>query len=109
MNGAQVASGSVFALPSVPAAWIAVSGRHQLYVYFVANDETRLSLTAMFSRASACALSESERPCSSATCLAAELSNSVGEVAAYHRATSARSCGRSVAVALMLPTLFTSR
>jgi hypothetical protein len=58
MNGRKFGSGSVFRLPSVSAARIAVSGRQKLKWYLLKNEATRLSSIAMLTRARARAFSD---------------------------------------------------
>ena len=50
-------SASVASFPSVWPMWIAVSGRQELYLYFVSKVATAASLKAIFSRAKARAFS----------------------------------------------------
>ena len=46
MNGVHAGSGSVSLFPSVSPAWIAVTGRQNMYVYFASQEAINAFVTA---------------------------------------------------------------
>jgi hypothetical protein len=62
--------------------WIAVSGLHVLYLYFVSKVATAASLIAIFSSANARAFRESESPRAVLSCRATGFQTPIGDVTA---------------------------